>query len=114
MHTAYHHIVKKKKQKKKGKARFGLQLLMDKSVYIFTFFGICANIPQLNKIWIDRNIGGVSIITWIGFLFGSSFWLMYGIIHKEKPIVIANSFFVTIQFLIVLGLLLQHAQFTIL
>jgi len=110
MHTPYHHILTRKHILPK---KIDLKAIMDKSVYIFAFFGIFANIPQLTKIWIDKSIGGVSIITWIGFLFGSLFWLCYGIIHKEKPIIISNGLYVVIQFLIVLGLVVQHAQFTI-
>jgi uncharacterized protein with PQ loop repeat len=64
------------------------------------------NIPQLTTIWIDKHVSGVSVITWIGFLLGSSFWLCYGVVHKEKPIILTNGLYVIIQFFIVLGLFL--------
>jgi uncharacterized protein with PQ loop repeat len=116
MHIAYHHALKRKRQKK-GERRsrgFDLKDLMDKLVYISALFGAFANIPQLTRIWIDKSVMGVSIITWIGFLLGSSFWLCYGVVHKEKPIIITNGLYVAIQFFIVLGLVLQHVPFTVL
>ncbi|OGG20342.1 hypothetical protein A3D03_02220 [Candidatus Gottesmanbacteria bacterium RIFCSPHIGHO2_02_FULL_40_13] len=81
---------------------------MDKSVYLLVVAGITANIPQLTKIWGEKNTAGVSLITWLGFLTGSLFWLSYGLIHKEKPIIISNFFFVLIQLFIVLGLILNN------
>jgi len=110
MHAPFHHILKRKQKKEKHTHGFDIKRFMDKLVYISTFFGVVANIPQLTEIWIHKRIEGVSVITWIGFLLGSSFWLLYGIIHKEKPIIITNGLFVTIQFFIVLGLFLQHVS----
>lgn len=77
---------------------------MDESVYLFAFLGVAANIPQLVKLWQEKSAGGVSIITWVGFFTGSLFWLCYGIIHKEKPIMVANFFFAIIQGAIIMSL----------
>ena len=117
MHIAYHHALKRSKQAKQKRLAFGrgfdLKNIMDKLVYVTALFGVCANIPQLTKIWIDKTVTGVSIITWFGFLLGSLFWLCYGIIHREKPIIVTNGLYVGVQFFIVLGLLLQHVPFTV-
>ena len=116
MHIAYHHILKKKKKAdgKTGKqrSRFDIKRIMDKLVYVSALFGVFANIPQLATIWIDKSVSGVSIVTWFGFLLGSFFWLCYGIVHKEKPIIFTNGLYVIIQFLIVLGLCIQHVPFS--
>ena len=109
MHIAYHHIVKRNLQKKKAptsSSKLNLENIMDSLVYISALFGAFMNIPQLTTIWIDKHVSGVSVITWIGFLLGSSFWLCYGIIHKEKPIILTNGLYVIIQFFIVFGLFL--------
>ena len=45
-------------------------------------------IPQVTTIWIDKNAGGVSLITWSTYFVTSIFWLTYGILHKEKPIIV--------------------------
>jgi uncharacterized protein with PQ loop repeat len=117
MHIAYHHALKRSKHVKPKKTErsrgFDMKNIMDKLVYVSALFGVFANIPQLTKIWIDKSVAGVSIVTWIGFLLGSSFWLCYGIVHKEMPIIITNGLYVATQFIIVLGLLVQHVPFTI-
>ena len=115
MHIAYHHVLKRHKHTKEKKSPFGhriaLENIMDKLVYVSALFGVFANIPQLATIWIDKNVAGVSVVTWLGFLVGSFFWLCYGIVHREKPIMITNGLYVAIQFFIVFGLVLQKVPF---
>lgn len=42
-----------------------------------------------------QDISGVCLVAWTGFLTGSFFWLFYGIIHREKPIVVINGSLIT-------------------
>lgn len=105
MHVAYHHYLKHKHEKKMS--RKPMERFVDSLVYFSTAFGVAANIPQFMEIWVNKKVEGVSLVTWAGFCLGSLFWLLYGVIHREKPIIIANSLFVTVQFLIVAGLVIQ-------
>lgn len=82
------------------------QYLIDKLVYIGGTVGIFIMLPQLAKIWMDKNVTGLSLITWLGFLGGAIFWIVYGIIHKEKPLIFINVVASFINFLIVLGIIL--------
>ncbi len=79
--------------------------LMDDAVYVLAVFGPVITIPQISKIWIEQNASGLSLISWIGYLLGSIFWLIYGIIHKEKPIIFTNAMWIAFHFLIVLGII---------
>ena len=38
--------------------------LMDKLIYAVGIFGPVMTIPQLTKIWLDKNAAGVSAISW--------------------------------------------------
>ena len=67
--------------------------------------GPLVTLPQLVEIWSRGADAGVSIITWAGYLALSVFWLSYGIMHKEKPIIIANVLYFVINLIIVIGLL---------
>ncbi len=117
MHQAYHHIIKHRKSsfRDRGgkKDRYHLKEILDSLVYISALFGAILNIPQLARIWIDREISGVSTVTWIGFLLGSSFWLFYGIVHREKPIILANAVYVCIQLMIVVGLFVHGGSISL-
>lgn len=71
----------------------------DKLIYVGAVLGPFAILPQIIKIWSEQDAAGVSIITWGGYLCGAFFWGIYGFVHKEKPIVVANlitGFFVTL------------------
>ena len=63
-------------------------------------------IPQITKIWIHKNASGVSIIAWSMFLVNACFWLMYGTIHKAKPIIIMYTLFAVMNILVVIGTIL--------
>lgn len=79
---------------------------INKGVYCVGFLGILVILPQTFNIWISKNTSGVSLITWLGFLVGSLFWLFYGIIHKEKPIILTNLAVILMDITVIGGLIL--------
>jgi len=80
-----------------------LKRFIDNSIFFVSFIGPIMTIPQLYEIWIVRNASGVSTISWASYLFVNTFWLVYGILHKEKPIIMANALWLLIDILIVGG-----------
>lgn len=102
----HYHTRKRKLNKHKSSPNY-LVTFIDKSIYVIALFAIAANIPQLLNIWIAKNTAGVSIISWVGFLIGSFFWLYYGVLHKETPIIFINFLLILVQGGIVLGLLIN-------
>jgi len=81
---------------------------MDKIIYLVGSFGILIFVPQLIKVWSPSSIAGVSLLSWLGLLIASTFWLIYGLIHKAKPIIFLNTLGAVIQLLIVIGILIHR------
>lgn len=79
---------------------------MDKAIYFVGAFGLIMTIPQLTKIWIGKNASGVSIISWSAYLITATFWLLYGIMHREKPIIFIYSGWILLDLAIILGIIL--------
>ena len=79
--------------------------IMDVVVYFGSFFGVLITIPQVWTIWIDHNVSGVSLFTWGGYFIAAIMWLIYGFLHKEKPIIISNGFSVILYAMICAGIL---------
>ena len=77
--------------------------LIDRLVYVGGVLGPLLTLPQLTKIWIDKTASGVSAFSWSTYAIGSVFWILYGITHKEKPIIIINSVWIAIDIFIVAG-----------
>ena len=80
--------------------------LMDKFIYVVGVAGPILTLPQLIKIWVEKNAAGVSAISWAGFLVAAVFWLMYGILHKEKPIIFTYTLWIILDGLVVAGVLI--------
>ena len=76
---------------------------MDKAIFAVGVVGPTMTIPQLMKIWVGKNASGVSAISWGAYLFVAIFWLIYGIMHKEKPIIFIYSIWIVVDIFIVIG-----------
>jgi len=57
-------------------------------------------LPQLFDIYTKKNVAGVSSVTWIAYVFTATIWFAYGIIHREKVIVINGALGIILGFLI--------------
>jgi len=109
MHEGLHHIEKRKRTIGKHEpypSKDKLKNIVDKSVYIAGLFGLVMTIPQILKIWVEQNASGVSILSWIAYLFMSSAWVAYGMVHKEKLIVFTYTLWVLMKILIIVGVIL--------
>lgn len=71
-----------------------------------TMFGF---IPQCIKIWKNKSVKDVSLITLIQFSTGVTLWMLYGIHLKDNIIVMANAVSLT-TLLIALGLYLKFKK----
>ena len=82
--------------------------LFDKFIVPLALITPFMTIPQVISVWVKGNIDGVSILTWLGYALGSGFWVIYGIIHKEKPLTIANFLLFVFDITIVIGVLVRR------
>src|SRR3989344_6618140 len=80
--------------------------LIDELIYIVAFIGPLMTIPQVTTIWLERKVEGISIITWSSYGVLAIFWISYGLIHKERTIILANFLFLLVNTAVVLGALI--------
>lgn len=78
--------------------------LLDKIILVLAVIGPLMVLPQVIKIFINKSSGDLSLFTWLSAFIFAIFWLTYGFMHKEKPIIIANTLAIIINFLIVIGI----------
>jgi len=76
--------------------------LMDKLIYVVGIIGPIMTLPQLIEVWF-YNSSGVSPITWFTYFLIDIFWLVYGFMHKEKPIIFIYMCWMIVNFLVALG-----------
>ena len=102
MNLGFHHFHKTHQDKEVVKSS-RLESLVNGLVYLGGVFGPLFTIPQMAKIWVDKNAAGVSAISWGAYFLGSVFWVVYGVVHKEKPIIILNSIWLVLDLIIIIG-----------
>ena len=110
MDSALHHLHKRKRIHQKHEKYPNpdkLKNLFDKLIYAAAIVGPLVTLPQILKIWMDKSIEGLSIYTWLGFMAISSLWLVYGILHKEKPIIVSSILYFSAYIIIVAGIIIH-------
>jgi uncharacterized protein with PQ loop repeat len=80
---------------------------LDKIIYFVGILGPLMTIPQVWNIWVLKNASGVSILSWSTYLFVAIVWVLYGIVHKEKPIIVTYAIWIILDILIILGIILH-------
>lgn len=90
----------KKNSNHSAKAR-----VMDDLMYVVALIAPIMTIPQLLQIWTQKSTQGVSITTWGAYALVSGLWLIYGIVHKEKPFILTQFLLLILDSLIVIGVL---------
>ena len=71
--------------------------------YLAGFLTTIAFIPQVFKAWISKSTNDISLSMFVIFTIGVSCWLIYGILTKNHPIIIANSITLILSFLILVA-----------
>ena len=77
---------------------------IDKAIYPIGIIGPLSILPQLFSIWSQRSAVGLSFFTWFTGVVIALFWVTYGVVHKEKPIIISSTLSMFIQLGIVAGI----------
>jgi len=75
----------------------------DKFIYLVVILAPITYLPQLLKVWVEKDASGVSSLSWLFFSIISAAWLIYGVLHKDKSILIMNAALIVVQALIALG-----------
>jgi uncharacterized protein with PQ loop repeat len=109
MAIGYHHWTARKKSAKLSSLHSAkTKKILDGFIYAASFLSVGANLPQLLKIWTEHNATGVSLFSWIAFFLSSLFWMFYGFVYKKNSIILLNISLAVVQFLIVLGILVNR------
>ena len=103
-----HHLHKRKRVHKKlekyphsdPKIRF-----LDNLLLVIAVLGPLSMAPQIIKIFVSKTTG-VSILTFTFFALISIPWIIYGIVHKEKVIVIAYTLWLIASLIVIAGTLI--------
>jgi uncharacterized protein with PQ loop repeat len=63
-------------------------------------------LPQIIKVYTIQNVAGLSFLTWLMYSIMDIPWIVYGIVHKEKPIVVAYVGWLLVNSIVAIGILI--------
>lgn len=101
-----------KHHQKRARALKGLPLVenwvtrvIDVIIYPIGTISLLMTLPQAYEIWILGKTDGVSLLTWATWTFISVFWVLYGVVHKAKPLIFIHGGWFFMNGLVALGIL---------
>ena len=81
---------------------------LDIFMYAVGIIGPIVSIPQLLEIYVKHNAEGVSVLTWGGYAVLSTIWLLYGLVHREKPLIMTHALWLMVNLLVAIGALIYR------
>lgn len=85
-----------------------LKKYVDRTCYFFSILMPLTTIPQIHLIYSEHEVSGVSLSMWILYCIGVIPFFLYGIIHKERQLVILNSLWMIAQVVVIVGILMYR------
>ncbi len=80
---------------------------IDLLIYIIGVGGNIAVIPQIVAAW-QSKAPGLAVWTWLLFVLFGVIWLMYAILHRQKPLIVAQCVGLSCNLLVVFGWMFNH------
>ncbi|MGH9719059.1 MAG: SemiSWEET family transporter [Bryobacteraceae bacterium] len=71
-------------------------------------FTMLMTVPQVLTIWVERDAGGVSLVSWVSYLVAACLWFVYGLQKHDKTIYLACVGWVLLDAAIVIGIIVHR------
>jgi uncharacterized protein with PQ loop repeat len=81
---------------------------LEKSVRALSVFTLLMTVPQVVAVWVDRDVGGVSVLSWGAYLISACLWFVYGLQKRDKTIYLACVGWVLLDAAIVAGVIVHR------
>lgn len=94
---AFHHVRPHKR------SLIGVHPILDKIVYVSGIVSLLMMFPQLKLIYGEKISQGIEPITWFTLAVLDIPWIIYGLIHRERPLVFIYTGWLVVNILIFIG-----------
>jgi uncharacterized protein with PQ loop repeat len=81
---------------------------LEKALRMLSVLTMAMTLPQVLTIWINRDAGGVSLISWASYLFSACLWFVYGLQKSDKTIYVACIGWILLDAAIVVGIMVYR------
>lgn len=80
---------------------------LERILRFLSFATMVMTVPQILTIWIEGNVGGISLISWISYLFTACLWFVYGMQKQDKTIYLACVGWILLDGAVVIGVIVH-------
>lgn len=108
--SRYHHNKQLKKKRTLVVKKSAHTQLVDRATFVAAILEPVITIPQATVIFQHHTAAGVSLSTWVGYDVLTCVWIWYGIVHKERIILMYQSLFMIVQTAVIIGGLMYGAK----
>lgn len=109
MHGGLHHLHSRKrvyKNLEKYPHPSLFKRFFDKLMYGVAFATPLALLPQAVDVFVTKSVESLFLPTWAALAVVNVLWIVYGVIHRETPIIISHVLLVSVHAAILTGILL--------
>lgn len=81
---------------------------IEKILPLLSMVTMLMTLPQVFTIWVARDVGGVSLLSWGTYLVAACLWFVHGLQKHDKTIYIACIGWVLLDAAVVVGVLIYR------
>jgi uncharacterized protein with PQ loop repeat len=83
-------------------------IFLDKLTFVVGVIGPFTVLPQIYSIFSTKSATGVSVVTWALIFIVTFPWILYGLAHKDKSIIVSFTLWEVVNLTVVIGALLYR------
>jgi uncharacterized protein with PQ loop repeat len=83
-------------------------IFLDKLTFVVGVVGPFTVLPQIYSIFSTHSAKGVSIFTWALMFIVTFPWILYGVAHKDRSIIVSFILWEVVNLTVVIGILLYR------
>jgi len=84
----------------------GIVTGIDALAYIVSILSLLLTADQVRIIWVAHDARGVSFLSWLFYAISAFVWLVYGLVHKDKVLIVTNFLWVAFALAVVIGIVM--------
>jgi uncharacterized protein with PQ loop repeat len=81
---------------------------LERILRLLSVFTLLMTVPQVLTIWVGHNASGVSLLSWVSYLFSACLWFVYGLQKRDKTIYLACIGWILLDAAVVAGVILHR------
>jgi uncharacterized protein with PQ loop repeat len=81
-------------------------IFLDKLTFMAGVIGPFTVLPQIYSIYHSHSAAGVSMVTWLLIFIVTFPWILYGLAHKDKSIIVSFTLWEIVNLAVVFGVLI--------